>query len=264
MRVNIFTWIDESVHGILTFSRQKRSLLAWIMNKTALIGKGQQSSAGAVHEYPQSNTIPCMPKLGKRRLILLSLLAAVIFVLPAYLRAYSLSGVSDAPTLLLGDKVLVNQAAYWIKLPYTGVKLFQVSRPRRGDMVLVRVPDLPIPIFKRILGLPGESIEIRENNVFVNGRPLPLRPLSGTNFSWVPASHRIGNTVYDEDGHWVAFTPGAGEHRNFAPIRLKSDEYFLLGDNRDPSLDCRVWGPLKEDAILGKTILMLHTGARNK
>jgi signal peptidase I len=205
-----------------------------------------------------------MPKLSKRRLIVLSLLAAVIFVLPAYLRAYSLSGVSDAPTLLLGDKVLVNQAAYWIKLPYTGVKLIQVSRPRRGDMVLVRLPDLRIPVFKRIIGLPGETIEIRENSVLINGQPLSLKALSGKDFSWVPVSHHMGNTVYDEDGHWIAFTPGTGEHKNFAPIHLKSDEYFLLGDNRDPSLDCRVWGPLKEDAILGKAILMLHTGARNK
>lgn len=205
-----------------------------------------------------------MPKLSKRRLIVLSLLAAVIFLLPAYLRAYSLSGSSDAPTLLLGDKVLVNQAAYWIKLPYTGVKLLQVSRPRRGDMVLVRLSDRQIPVFKRVIGLPGETIEMRENSVLINGQPLPLKPLSGTDFSWVPASHHMGNTVYDEDGHWVAFTPGAGEHRNFAPIHLQSDEYFFLGDNRDPSLDCRVWGPLKEDAILGKTILMLHTGPRNK
>ncbi len=202
--------------------------------------------------------------MTKHRSVMLTVVAAALAILPAYLRAYSLSGASDAPTLLLGDKVLVNQAAYWVKLPYTQIRLLDVSRPRRGDLVLVKAPVLPRPVFKRVIGLPGETIEIRENHVSVNGRPLPLKALPRTDFSWVTASHQMGSSVYDEDGHWVAFTPGVGEHRNFAPIHLKSAEYFLLGDNRDPSLDCRVWGPLKGDAILGKVILTLQTGPRSR
>ena len=75
-----------------------------------------------------------MLMLTRRRLTLLSLAAVAVFILPAYVRAYSLSGASDAPTLLLGDKVVVNQAAYWFKLPYTQIKLLHVSRPQRGDM----------------------------------------------------------------------------------------------------------------------------------
>ena len=205
-----------------------------------------------------------MSMLAKRRTVLLSLLAVVVVLLPAYLRAYSLAGASDAPTLLLGDKVIVNQVAYSFKLPYTQIKLFRVSRPKRGDLVLMQSPDLPIRIFKRVIGLPEETIEIRDNHIIIDGRPLPLTALSTPDFSWVPASHNMGNAVYDEDGHWVAFTPGAGEHRNVASVRLRSDEYFLLGDNRDPSLDCRVWGPLKEDVVLGKVILTLRTGPRNR
>jgi len=205
-----------------------------------------------------------MLMLTRRRLTLLSLAAVAVFILPAYVRAYSLSGASDAPTLLLGDKVVVNQAAYWFKLPYTQIKLLHVSRPQRGDMVLMQPPDRPLLIFKRIIGLPGETIEIRENRVIIDGQPLTLKPLSRMDFAWVPAWHQMGDTVFDEDGHWVAFTPGAGKHRNFTPTRLKKDEYFLLGDNRDPSLDCRVWGALKEDAIFGKVILTLPTGGRNR
>ena len=205
-----------------------------------------------------------MPRLTRRRLTILTVAAVVAVLLPAYFRAYSLAGASDAPTLLLGDKVIVNQAAYWIKLPYTQIKLLHVSRPRRGDMVLVRRPDQQGVVFKRVIGLPQETVEITDNRVIINGRPLSLKALPQADFSWVPPSHRLGNTVYDEDGHWIAFTPGAGEHKDLASIQLRSDEYFLLGDNRDPSLDCRVWGPLKEDAILGKVVLILHTGARNK
>jgi signal peptidase I len=201
---------------------------------------------------------------AKRRLILLTVVAVVVVLVPAYLHAYVLSGASDAPTLLLGDKVIVNQGAYWLKLPYTQIRLFHVSLPRRGDLALAKAPGISNLIFKRVIGLPGETIEIRDNRVIVDGKPLLLKAQSPTDFSWVPVSHHMGNTIYEEDGHWVAFTPGAGEHRNFASIRLQADEYFLLGDNRDNSLDCRVWGPLKENAIFGKVILRLATGPRNK
>jgi signal peptidase I len=186
-----------------------------------------------------------------------------VLVLPAYVRAYTVSGSSDAPTLLLGDTVIANQARYWIKVPYTQIKLVRVSAPKRGDLVQVLRPDAPMLVFKRIIGLPEETVEIRDNRVIIDGRPLPLTALSGKDFSFVPASHRMANAVYDEDGHWAAFTAGT-EQGDFRPLRLKRDEYFVLGDNRDVSLDCRAWGPLKEGAIFGKVLFTLPTGARVK
>jgi len=201
--------------------------------------------------------------LPKRRyLFLLTLAAAAVLILPAYLRAYTVSGASDAPTLLLGDTAIVNRAAYWVQLPYSRIRLFRVSRPKRGDLVQVLRPDRPLLVFKRVIGLPGETIEMRDNRIFVNGRVLPLTTLPAADFSWVPASHSMAGTVYDEDGHWAAFAAGAGEYRDLAPLRLNKDEYFVLGDNRDISLDCRVWGPLKERAIFGKVLFVLRTGPR--
>jgi signal peptidase I len=187
--------------------------------------------------------------------------AAAVLSLPAYLKAYTLSGSSDAPTLLSGDTALVNQAAYWINVPYTQTRLIHISHPKRGDLVQVQRPDSPAKAFKRVIGLPGEVIEMRDNRVIVNGHVLPAVLLQA-DFSWVPSTHRMASTVYDEDGHWAAFS-AAGYKRDFAPVLLKSDEYFLLGDNRDASLDCRVWGPLKEPAIGGKVILTLPTGPRH-
>jgi signal peptidase I len=194
---------------------------------------------------------------------LIAVLGAVaVLLLPAYLKAYTLSGGSDAPTLLLGDKAVVNQAAYWINVPYTQTRLIRNSHPKRGDLVLVQRPDSPAKAFKRVIGLPGEVVEMRDNRVIVDGSALPLTALRA-DFSWVPSTHRMASTVYNEDGHWVAFSTTGVYKRDLAPLRLKGGEYFLLGDNRDVSLDCRVWGPLKEGAIYGKVILTLPTGPRH-
>jgi signal peptidase I len=201
----------------------------------------------------------------KRQLAVISIALLVLLIVPAYLKAYALSGASDAPTLLLGDKAIVNYAAYRIHVPYTRIQLCRIARPRRGDMVLVQRPDNPARAFKRVIGLPGETVEMRDNRIIVDGRLLPLKPLPRAAFSWVPAErHKMGSTVFDEDGHWVAFTPGSGTHRDFGPLHLGAREYFLLGDNRDNSLDCRFWGPIRESAIFGKLILTMASGPRLK
>jgi signal peptidase I len=205
-----------------------------------------------------------MPMPNWRRIVLLTLSTAAVLLLPVYLRAYSVSGSSDAPTLLLGDTAIVNQAAYWVNIPFSQIRLLHVSRPKRGDLVQVLRPDRPLLAFKRVIGLPGETIEMHDNRVMIDGRAIPLKALPRGNFSWVSGSHSMGGTVYDEDGHWAAFTSGFGQYRDLTSVRLKGDEYFLLGDNRDVSLDCRAWGPLKENALFGKVIFALPTGPRKK
>jgi signal peptidase I len=193
------------------------------------------------------------------------LVASGLSLVPAYLHAYTLSGPSDIPTVLMGDKVIVNRAAYKVCLPYSDVTLFRSGSPKRGDFVLLHVlsnPRLQFGFFKRIMGLPGETIEIRENRVIVNNRPIPVRDLNPADFAWVPAAHPIGSVVQNEDGHWITFTPGKSERRNQPPIRLAEGEYFVLGDNRDDSEDSREFGPVSENLVLGKVIATFATGDR--
>jgi signal peptidase I len=199
------------------------------------------------------------------RWILIAL--AVLSVIPAYLHAYVLTGGSDIPTVLYGDKVIVNTAAYHLKLPYTNVTLFRTGLPKRGDFVLLHLsnhPRLKLAFFKRIMGLPGETIEMRENRVIINGRAIAVRGLNPADFAWVPKAHPIGSVVQDEDGHWITFTPGKGEHRNHPPVRLSDRQYFVLGDNRDPSVDSREFGPVSEELLLGKVIATFATGERTR
>lgn len=106
-------------------------------------------------------------------------------MLPSYVWAFKLTTSSAAPTITIGGSFLVNKAAYNSRLPYCGVTLLQTSSPRRGDIVQFRHPDLPIIGAKRVIGLPGETLEFRENRVIIDGHVLPLRPLNRAEFDWV-------------------------------------------------------------------------------
>jgi signal peptidase I len=198
----------------------------------------------------------------KRHLRAVLSIGAGLAILPSYLWPYSLTGGSAAPTILRGDTFVVNRAAYDFRVPYSRSAMFHVGSPRRGDIVQAYLPSGIGLAIKRVLGLPGETIEVRENRVIVNGRPLPVQPLDHTPFDRVPAAHRMGSTVVMEDGHWAAYTPGKSEYRNSPPVRLGPGEYFLMGDNRDDSLDSRAFGPVSRDRITGKVIAVLPTGRR--
>ncbi len=95
------------------------------------------------------------------------------------------------------------------------------------------------------------------------GSPLPVQLLENSDFGWVPAAHRMGSTVATEDGHWIAYTPGKGRDPSSSPILLGPGEYFLMGDNRDNSLDSRALDPVSREQILGKVIAIFQTGQRD-
>jgi signal peptidase I len=193
----------------------------------------------------------------KRHVLSVATAVAFLAVLPSYVGAYSLSGGSAAPTMLMGDTIIVNRAAYDVRAPYSRATLFHTGSPRRGDIVFALLPDVPGPAFKRVIGLPGETIELRENQVFIDGRPLAVRQPDKPAVRPVSPAHRMGSTISDEDGHTVAYTPGASPFRNCQPVKLGPGQYFLMGDNRDNSLDSRAFGPVSRDKMLGKVLFVI-------
>lgn len=198
----------------------------------------------------------------KRHVFAVLLVAAVLGVLPSYLWPYSLSGASEAPSILLRDTFIVNRAAYDLRLPYSNITMAHLGSPRRGDVVQAYLPRGIGLGIKRVVGLPGETVEVRENRVLINGNLLPVQTLNPADFNWVSAAHRMGSTVVLEDGHWAAYTPGKGPDRNSPPVQLGSQEYFLMGDNRDNSFDSRAFGPISRDKIVSKVVAVLPTGPR--
>jgi signal peptidase I len=113
----------------------------------------------------------------------------MLLCLPDYLSAYTVSGPSEAPTLLLGDRVVVNHAAYDLKPPYSTIRLAKLGTPRRGDLVSFLVPNRNTLGLKRVVGIPGDTVELRENLLFVNARPLNYAMLTRSDFDWVPETH---------------------------------------------------------------------------
>ncbi len=182
-----------------------------------------------------------------------------LLITPSYVRAFRVQGASEAPNYLLGDLVFVNKAAFDIRLPYTDIVLLSHSRPRHGEQVLYRRPGMEYSIFKRVIGCPGDTIEMRHNHLIVNGTTLTYEMQDPAAYDQIPEANRTGTVFEKEIGNGLArvvtYTPGAGSYASFGPVEIPEDHYFLIGDNRDNSLDSRDYGPVPRERILGKLIL---------
>jgi signal peptidase I len=199
-----------------------------------------------------------------RRFLLRSafVLFATTASLPAYVRVMTVSGPSEAPTLLLGDRVLINYAAYDVCLPYSSLKLFTLAEPRRGDLVLFDVPGKDLGI-KRVIGLPGDKVELRENQLLLNGKAISAETLDPAGFKWVPAVHNLGTHIVKEHGfdldEVISYSPNKSPVASFGPVVVPAGWFFLLGHHRDNSNDSRYFGPIGRQRIHGQVIHVLRS-----
>lgn len=165
---------------------------------------------------------------------------------------------SMMPTLLAGDFILVNKFAYGLRLPVIDTKILDIGEPRRGDVVVFRYPrDPSTDYIKRVVGLPGDRIAYRGKVLYVNGRPMPQRPLgaypgAGKRLHMAGAEERLE----DLEGilHRILVRPEA------PPFDMEyvvpPGHYFVMGDNRDNSNDSRIWGAVPEENLVGKAFLV--------
>jgi signal peptidase I len=168
--------------------------------------------------------------------IILAILIA-FFIRTFVIQAYKIPSGSMKPTLLIGDHILVSKFNYGIRLPLIRSTLIPVGTPKRGDIVVFIYPeDRSKDFIKRLIGLPGDKIEIRDKKILLNG--LPWSDAHGVN---------VDNLII----------PGSVQPRdNFGPVTVPEGSLFVMGDNRDESYDSRFWGVVPMKDVLGKALII--------
>ncbi len=149
-------------------------------------------------------------------------------------QAFKIPSGSMIPTLSIGDHILVNKFVYGIKVPFTDRIVVSMGRPERGDVVVFKYPeDESKDFIKRVVGVPGDRVEVRNKTVYVNGA--------------------LADTAHTQHAD-----PAVQDDRrdNFGPVTVPPESYFVMGDNRDHSLDSRFWGFVKANKIRGKAFLI--------
>ncbi len=181
------------------------------------------------------------------------LVAFVLFLLvrSVGVEAFKIPTSSMERTLLVGDFLLVNKAVYGARVPGTDLRLPRFAEPQRGDVIVFNPPHEPDKNYvKRLVGLAGDTLEMRDKRLYLNGAPV-YEPY---------AQHidRRGDTEHTgmrwQSNHLIASSPSRYRptRDNWGPIVVPRDRYFVLGDNRDNSEDSRYWGFVRRDAIRGR------------
>jgi len=168
--------------------------------------------------------------------IIVALVLALI-IRTFVVQAFKIPSGSMEPTLEIGDHILVNKFIYGIKIPFTHINLFPWENPRRGNVIVFIYPLEPDKDFiKRVIGVEGDTVRIINKKLFINGAE-------------VPDPH----AVYKED----LILPGDMQKRdNFGPVTVPKGNLFVLGDNRDRSLDSRFWGFVPLEDVRGKAFMI--------
>lgn len=166
---------------------------------------------------------------------------------------------SMKPTILEGDRVFVNKIAYDLRVPFTTWRLAEWGDPGRGDVVVLLSPENGRRLIKRVIGVPGDVLELRRNRLFVNGKPATYDVLDGEIATRVRPRQRFRRLLAWEgiggERHPVMVTPALHTPwGDFGPIEVPPDQFFLMGDNRDESRDSRVIGYVPRELILGRAV----------
>lgn len=175
---------------------------------------------------------------------------------------------SMRPTILEGDRVYVNKLAYDLKVPFTTRRIAQWSNPQRGDIVVFFSPHDGKRLVKRVVGLPGDTIELRHNVLVLNGQPVEYKLIPDELLRDVPLAERAGRVFAAEElpgqSHAVAGWPAVAAKREFGPERVADGHYFMMGDNRDDSFDSRYYGTVERSQIVGRaTAVVMSLDKKN-
>ena len=164
---------------------------------------------------------------------------------------------SMKPSILPGDRIVVDKLAYDLAVPFTWFRLFRWGEPKRGDIVTFDNPRDERLFVKRVIGIPGDVVELRRNQLFVNGEKANYEPMGADEVSEFPIRetnvHRFfRETVLGDSRVIMVNRRAGGTYSTFPPQEIPAGYYMMLGDNRDNSSDSRRIGLITRDRIMGR------------
>ncbi len=164
---------------------------------------------------------------------------------------------SMLPTIVEGDRIFVNKMAYDLCIPFTDLRISKMGDPAAGEVAVFRSPESGIRLVKRIIGTPGDVIEMRNNRLTVNGTPVEYEPHPTSAHlakavSDDPSRYHFSVETIGEEAHPVMLSRYASPAASFGPLTVPAGQYFTLGDNRDGSRDSRYFGFVDRDAFMGR------------
>ena len=173
------------------------------------------------------------------------LIAAVValFIRQFAAEAFKIPSGSMIPTLEIGDHLLVNKFMYAPTASSVERALLPIGRIRRGDVLVFKYPVEPDRDYiKRVIGLPGETLQLKEKKIYIDGKPLDE-----------PYVHFLEEPRGNSD---LSEVTSSDVRENYGPVTVPPNQYFMMGDNRDNSADSRYWGFMPRDYVKGKALLI--------
>ncbi|MGE4544831.1 MAG: signal peptidase I [Pedobacter sp.] len=163
---------------------------------------------------------------------------------------------SMKPTIVEGDRIFVNKLAYDLKIPYTTFHIAEWSHPQPGDIVVFYSPADGKRLVKRVVGKPGDTIEMQNNQLVINGKRLSYDPVNDSEINGFSPAMDANQYAFLENlsqtRHPLMITPQRSALRSFGPVVIPEGNYFMMGDNRDNSADSRYFGFVERSRVVGQ------------
>ncbi len=231
----------------LIFAPRRRAALATVGGGATLEQEPSNRNEPLVVEYARS---------------FFPVILIVLLIRSFVAEPFRIPSSSMLPTLLVGDLILVTKYSYGLRWPVLNSKFLELGDPERGDVVVFRYPEDPsLDYIKRVIGVPGDTIEFRNDNVLLNGAPVPtelLGPYVPEDGSSESRGLVTGVEYLPDFEHRILRDPKALNRGYLVGERFVVPEghYFVLGDNRDRSRDSRFWGFVPDDHLVGKAVFI--------
>lgn len=190
------------------------------------------------------------------------------FIMFFFLQAFKIPSASMRNTLMEGDQLFVNKAVYGFRIPFTNIRFGEMEEVKPGDIIVFQFPakdryqincgletQYGRDFVKRVIAMPGDTVEVKEGHPWVNGKELPQQPYE----LYENVTRQEGPIIDDPNlyqriwqNHKLDNYVGQELRDSFGPVTVPPDSYFVMGDNRDNSCDSRFWGPVPRENIKGK------------